>query len=683
MPRPQVGVPLLVKARGSRRPASHEGKQLIRDPIYGYVYFSDLESLILSTQLMLRLQHISQNGTTYLTYPSDRTSRFAHSLGAMHLASQMVVCALRNSEPSLRDAFLGEWKPVARTVLRQHRVDVRAALSGIRLNEPLYRDLRFGVGAPRQERWLMLLVQSVRLAALLHDLGHLPFSHVGETALQSVLDEEALSAGSLGEQVDRSLGDFLARVKGLRALGTVALHEKLSIAFGFEMLHQLGGELAAYDLRATALGCMALAGRILATREPSLARADRLLYTMHEVIASDLDADRLDYLRRDASHSGAYLDSTDVARLLECLQLTVCLRAVDDEESVAHYAIRPTMKALSAVEAAFLQRYQHYRWMIYHHNVRRADLALQRAIQIIVHHRLMGRPRGRPVTAIGRLAKRSGIDKLWAWSSGDFRGAETCHEPWLHAALEKSLRDLERRDRAARSGKRPEPAEIATLRACLQFFFRRRRPAVVPLWKRLDDYFYFAQVVQTELASLAGMATGRPAEWYQAFERNAGDIGPVGALNRELRSMLPKAKSERFRALQRWEREFSRGTRPRSQFLLCYKGDFNPADSLQNKYQLIYSSRFRQKPSNAESRLARRHTLRALVDLRRLSPVVERLNAAWELDIHLLVFWLPGPDVRERTIRVLRPRILDDVGRKFAHKMWTLHEEESNDGTGL
>ncbi|MEM4804039.1 MAG: HD domain-containing protein, partial [Candidatus Nezhaarchaeales archaeon] len=59
----------------------------IRDPVHGYVIVNELEKSVLDTYPMQRLHRIKQLGNAYLTYPGADHSRFGHSLGVLHLAS--------------------------------------------------------------------------------------------------------------------------------------------------------------------------------------------------------------------------------------------------------------------------------------------------------------------------------------------------------------------------------------------------------------------------------------------------------------------------------------------------------------------------------------------------------------------------------------------------------------------
>jgi hypothetical protein len=103
------------------------------DPVHQFIYLDDDEATLIDTLPFQRLRYIRQMGTAYLVYPGATHSRFEHSLGVLELSSQ-IFDRMVSKFPKLRPDY------------------------------PYWRKV-------------------VRLAALCHDVGHLPFSHVGEKAL--------------------------------------------------------------------------------------------------------------------------------------------------------------------------------------------------------------------------------------------------------------------------------------------------------------------------------------------------------------------------------------------------------------------------------------------------------------------------------------------------------------------
>ena len=117
----------------------------IRDPIHVFIRLDSDERKVLDSHPFQRLRHIHQLAMTYLAYPSATHKRFEHSLGVMELASRVfdVVTNLDNVTDETRD-----------------------------LLKPL--------NAPDQIAYWRRVI---RMAALCHDIGHLPFSHAAEKEL--------------------------------------------------------------------------------------------------------------------------------------------------------------------------------------------------------------------------------------------------------------------------------------------------------------------------------------------------------------------------------------------------------------------------------------------------------------------------------------------------------------------
>jgi HD superfamily phosphohydrolase len=151
---------------------------LIKDPIYGYVALTDLERRIIETSVFQRLRFITQNGLAFYTYPALRGSRFEHSIGVCHLAGRVMTAAVENSrEEVLRTLLSGFCESLETVLSRETYLDLIAECK-VDKNE-------LGRMHKSELRELAnFMVQLVRLLGLLHDIGHLPFSHLGEEALE-------------------------------------------------------------------------------------------------------------------------------------------------------------------------------------------------------------------------------------------------------------------------------------------------------------------------------------------------------------------------------------------------------------------------------------------------------------------------------------------------------------------
>lgn len=243
-----------------------EGEKVLRDPVHGYVYIHDpVFWELLNTREVQRLRRIRQLGTAYLTYPGGEHSRFSHALGTYEVARRILLAFERN-------------------------------------------------GYPVESSWARL----VMAAAMLHDIGHGPFSH----ALEALWGP---SHESWGEQVLRSPETEVHRV------------------------------LAAVD----PLFPDAVAD-VIAKRYP-----DRLAVSL---VSGQLDADRLDYLIRDSVFTGVDYGKFDLDRVLRVI--------------LPHQGqIVVKRSGLHTVEAYLLARYFMY-WQVYFHPVcRSAEIVLRKALE--------------------------------------------------------------------------------------------------------------------------------------------------------------------------------------------------------------------------------------------------------------------------------------------------------------
>src|SRR4051794_14542885 len=108
----------------------------IRDSVHGFIYLDEVERLLIDSPAVQRLKYIHQLALSYLVYPGATHTRFEHALGTMELAGRAFDSIIRNSPDESRGVFGDE---------------------------------------SSQRRWRA----TIRAAALLHDIGHAPFSHAG------------------------------------------------------------------------------------------------------------------------------------------------------------------------------------------------------------------------------------------------------------------------------------------------------------------------------------------------------------------------------------------------------------------------------------------------------------------------------------------------------------------------
>ncbi|HEU4524682.1 MAG TPA: HD domain-containing protein, partial [Gemmatimonadales bacterium] len=252
-----------------RGKTSHADIEIIRDPLWDNIRLDRPALLALDTPTVQRLRYVRQVGHAFLVYPGATHTRFEHALGAYHLTKQ-ALAALEER---------GELGPVA--------AEDRLA---------------------------------VRLAALLHDVGHYPFSHALEEAGFPSHEQLGIAKLSRGE-----LGDRLVEIGGP--------------AFADVVGRLIGG----------------------ASESP-----------LQGLISGSLDLDKIDYLSRDARMCGVPYGTVDVDRLLSTLTLV--------ETGSGRYEVGVQEKGVSALESLLFAKYQMYRNVYWHHAVRSATAMYKRLV---------------------------------------------------------------------------------------------------------------------------------------------------------------------------------------------------------------------------------------------------------------------------------------------------------------
>jgi HD superfamily phosphohydrolase len=297
-----------------------EKNRVIRDPIYGYIQLPDELTVLVDHPLYQRLRRVGQTSLTSTVYPTATGSRFEHGLGAMHLAMW---------------GFRSAWNNARGEETRSNFIDAVRADSLVGGNSGTTR---------RTEELVRLLELAVGGAALLHDLGHPPFSHVLEPLYEELAEEHF--------QNDPDL------LQSWRDSGRA--------------YHEFAGSLLTKKITRE------LSPDILRDLICAILNADENGSTwsgvLHAIVAGEVDVDRLDYIMRDARNAGTEFGAIDYTRLLEALEL----HGTDSK-----FRIAAGLRARSAVETLLLQRTQAYKWIIFHPRVVGANLALAEAMELL------------------------------------------------------------------------------------------------------------------------------------------------------------------------------------------------------------------------------------------------------------------------------------------------------------
>lgn len=343
----------------------------IRCPIHGFVSFNDWERSVISQPAFQRLRRIRQLAWTDYIYPGATHTRFEHSLGVMHAATLLYDAIVRSSKSVLT-------------------------------SELAYDD----AGLERAR-------QLVRFAALLHDVGHAPFSHASEDLFPDnhagkTYEHEEYSAAIIRSALRNAIED----------------HPLNSANYGFR----------ADDVAALIEGS---------------SKAKQSVF-WRDLISGQMDADRMDYLLRDSYHAGVRYGRFDLPRLVSTI------RAIPSKNG-EQPRLGITEGGVHAAEALVLARYFMFT-QVYFHKTRVAfDVHLRGAMKAMLPRGRFPRPIGRELSdflswddwkVLGLLSQGKGGEH------GQRLRARTHYRQVFHTpevSGEKSLRELENVKRKLRT----------------------------------------------------------------------------------------------------------------------------------------------------------------------------------------------------------------------------------------
>lgn len=240
----------------------------INDPIHGFIGLTDIEAKIINSQPYQRLRRIKQLSGGHFVYPTAEHTRFGHCIGVMYLAG----------------------------------------LSGKRLLN------RMGLGDQK--------LQEVRIAGLLHDIGHGPFSHVFEEVL---LEKRGMNHEDVTEWII--------------------------------LKSELGDLLEADGISKKRIGDL-VRGRQKTKRDSIIAG----------IVAGQIDSDKMDYLIRDSFYCGVNYGLVDIHRLIDSIEIS------------KDYQIQFDIAARGALESFLVARYEMFLNVYYHKTVRSVEVMLVKMI---------------------------------------------------------------------------------------------------------------------------------------------------------------------------------------------------------------------------------------------------------------------------------------------------------------
>lgn len=300
----------------------------ILDPVHGFIDITQVEKEIIELPIFKRMQSLKQLSLTNWVFPGAEHTRYMHSLGVMYIADLMA--------ENLRDEN---------------------------------NNLRFD-DAQRQ---------LIRLAGLLHDIGHYPLSHVTEYVYNSNLLKEENTLlyhnKKIKNTIDKLSSDEVSAEDYMKNRYTKPMHHETMGTKVIKHDSKIKEIIKKYcpfidirDIQDIIVGCV--------DRNPEIS-------AMVQLIHSEVDADGIDYVMRDATFSGTSYGGFELGLLLRNLMVTTY-------HGTEIVGIRP--KGISVVDQYLVSKYFAYTQVIFNRHVAIFDTMAEIFSKILVNSKFSSYP---------------------------------------------------------------------------------------------------------------------------------------------------------------------------------------------------------------------------------------------------------------------------------------------------
>ncbi len=273
-----------------------EFKGRVLDNVHGFIYFTEAEEQIMNTVLFKRLQSIKQLSIVNWVFPGSEHTRYIHSLGVMYIADKMAV--------------------------------------------------RLGLGIDERK--------IVRIAGLLHDIGHYPLSHVCEFPYKKNL--ESFPDDSFCTQINQRI------LSKIESYGEAENSQYMEQSMGCHH-EKIGAHIVCNneEIRKIVVDeCGSAAPDVIADMIIGNIERRDINPLLVQILHSELDADGIDYLMRDAMFSGTSFGAFELDQLIGCME-------VGEYEGTRILCISP--KGIAAADQYLINKFFSYSQVVFNKHI--------------------------------------------------------------------------------------------------------------------------------------------------------------------------------------------------------------------------------------------------------------------------------------------------------------------------
>lgn len=367
----------------------------INDSIHGMVYLTAFEKKIIGSVGFNRLHDVYQNSTVYLTFPSNRTKRFEHSIGTLKLCNDMFFRSVLNSNTDTLSIFFSDFKIELTKCLKSFsKTDIEdffLARSGdgkigIRFPVREYSDETYKLIPSNVNKEdvnvYIILMQSIRIAALLHDIGHPPYSHTIESAMEKAYEDIEHKPENL---LTKRQQEFRCNLASFFSTSD-AFHESMGKSISNDIIKSSCYKILEVSQTGDQEEYDKVCEQVLIWYTVKKIFADEGIFkNLHTLIDSPLDGDRLDYVTRDVVNSGMTQGKIDYSRIINEFKIFI----EQEENDSRYFKFLPSVKSLTSIEDFFSRRFNEYKDIIGHHRVRKMDYLLSTSVEMLINEYLL------------------------------------------------------------------------------------------------------------------------------------------------------------------------------------------------------------------------------------------------------------------------------------------------------